>query len=126
MKHWEPKNIKLNAIGLAKFLGERESEVMDIVWKEGCVTVRDVCDKLCQRQEYSFNTIMTIMNRLTAKGLLIKKVENATFCYQATVNKNNFIIKAIDTVFSSLAGDRELKKSVGIIDRGISVPSKER
>ena len=110
MKKWQPKNIKLDAKGLAKFLGERESEVMEIVWDKECVTVRDVCDTLCQRREYSFNTIMTIMNRLSAKGLLEKSQDDATFCYKATQVKKDLIKGAIKTVMLSLNGDNELKE----------------
>lgn len=113
MKKWLPKNIKLDAKGLAKFLGERESEVMEIAWDKGCVTVRDVCDTLCEKREYSFNTIMTIMNRLSEKGLLEKSQEGATFCYKATQEREVLIQNAIKTVLASLSDDKDLKKRMG-------------
>lgn len=112
MKKWQPKNIKLDAKGLAKFLGERESEVMDIVWDQGCVTVREVCDTLCEEREYSFNTIMTIMNRLSEKGLLSKSQDGATYCYTATQEKRSFIKHAIRTVLKSLMEDSDMKEVV--------------
>ena len=124
MKQWQPKNVKLDAKGLAKFLGERESEVMEIVWQDGCVTVRDVCDKLCQKREYSFNTIMTIMNRLSAKGLLTKSQDGSTYCYKATQEKKGFIENAIRTVVASLVGDGKLEKNAEIRKMFTSAPGK--
>ena len=54
---------------------------------------------------------MTIMNRLSAKGLLVKSQEGATFCYKATQEKEALIKNAIKTVLSSLAEDGELNSS---------------
>jgi predicted transcriptional regulator len=114
MKKWQLKSVKLDAKGLAKFLGERESEVMDIVWEDGCVTVRDVCDKLCEKREYSFNTIMTIMNRLGEKGLLEKSRDGSTFCYKASQEKKSFVQNAIKAIYASLTNDVELRELEGI------------
>ena len=90
---WQPKQIKLNEKGLAKILGEREAEVMDVVWKKNEVSVRDVCGELCEKREYSFNTIMTIMNRLTTKGLLKKEAKEGVYCYEAVLSRKDFILK---------------------------------
>lgn len=105
---WQPKQIKLNKKGLAKILGEREAQVMDVVWEKEEVSVRDVCSELCKKREFSFNTIMTIMNRLTVKGLLAKRDKEGVFCYKAILDKKNFMMRSASDILSSIFQDKEL------------------
>lgn len=63
---------------------------MDAVWRRGDITVRDVREELCAKKEYSFNTIMTVMNRLVTKRLLTKRQAGGAFAYRATVGREDF------------------------------------
>lgn len=108
MKKWKLKKLTLDASGTGKFLGERESEVMEIVWRTGGVTVRDVCDMLCAERKYSFNTIMTIMNRLYEKGLLEKRQSDTTYCYQPVIDRSTFLKNSVQLIVSSLLHDQNL------------------
>jgi predicted transcriptional regulator len=77
-----PKN---DAAGFAPL----ESEVMKAVWATGPpVSVRHVLDKLnrSRDQPLAYTTVMTVMNRLTAKGALERSGKPRSFVYAATAS----------------------------------------
>jgi predicted transcriptional regulator len=64
-----------------------ESEVMNAVWAAAKpVSVRDVLDALNARraEPLAYTTVMTVMNRLTAKRALTRHRERRSYAYQAT------------------------------------------
>jgi predicted transcriptional regulator len=62
-------------------LGELEADVMSVVWEKGKVTVQDVKDALEPRHSLAYTTVMTVMSRLAAKGVLNRQKEGRAFCY---------------------------------------------
>lgn len=64
-----------------------ESEVMDAVWTASDpVSVREVLDTLNGRRSepLAYTTVMTVMNRLAAKGALSRRGERRSYVYEAT------------------------------------------
>lgn len=60
---------------LADVLGPLETDVMEVVWKDGEVTVRDVHAVLRSKRPIAYTTVMTTMGRLAEKGFL-RRIEN--------------------------------------------------
>ncbi len=57
---------------IGRLLGDLEREVMTITWAhENPITIRAVCDALAKKR-VAYTTVMTIMNRLAEKGLLVR------------------------------------------------------
>lgn len=52
------------------------------LWKRGTATVRDVVDDLRSRG-LAYTTVMTVMARLHAKGLLLRERSGKTYVYRA-------------------------------------------
>jgi predicted transcriptional regulator len=64
-----------------------ESEVMDAVWSaSNPVSVREVLDALNESrpEPLAYTTVMTVMNRLAAKGVLRRSGERRRYAYEAT------------------------------------------
>jgi len=64
-----------------------ESEVMDAVWTaRDPVSVRAVLDALneTRSEPLAYTTVMTVMNRLAAKGVLKRRGERRSYLYEAT------------------------------------------
>lgn len=55
---------------------------MDRLWRRGSATVRDVVDELARTRSLAYTTVMTIMTRLHAKGLLQRVREGKTYVYR--------------------------------------------
>jgi predicted transcriptional regulator len=70
-------------------LAPLESEVMEAVWQAGApVSVRHVLDALNARRSepLAYTTVMTVMNRLVAKSVLVRTGERRSYVYEATAS----------------------------------------
>lgn len=110
------KNIKLEENGLSKVLGFLEAEIMDVVWGKDMATVRETRDALKKNKAYSFNTIMTVMNRLVEKRLLIKKGVNGSFAYSAAVERKAFGHDVTKSVVSAIVRDGALFQMAAFVE----------
>jgi len=74
-------------------LHELESEVMEEVWGQGCVTVRAIFEALNARngKQRAYTTIMTIMQRLDEKGLLCRCRQGKTDVYEACLTRDEYL-----------------------------------
>jgi predicted transcriptional regulator len=60
-------------------LGPLEIDVMEVLWKAGDSTVREVAGKL--RSNHAYTTVMTVLDRLFKKGLLDRRKSSRAFVY---------------------------------------------
>ncbi len=70
-----------------KFLGPLEAAVMDRLWKRRSATVRDIVEDLGRSRQLAYTTVMTIMTRLHAKGLLERTRDGKTYVYRPTFTR---------------------------------------
>lgn len=108
-KKYSPKTIHLAGAGLEKVLGELEAKVMEIIWESGKATARFITDTLAkQRRQLSFNSIMTILNRLVSKKILKKGRENGTYVFIPTMSQEDFSRSVTRDIISSVVKDPAL------------------
>lgn len=67
-------------------LGHLEREVMDVVWAGREQAVRDVQTQLARPVAYT--TVMTTLDRLYKKGLVIRRREGKAFVYTAVYSRD--------------------------------------
>ncbi|MBB3112240.1 putative transcriptional regulator [Paenibacillus phyllosphaerae] len=84
-------NFKTNESGLNRFFGPLESKIMNILWEGDEMPIRDVQHRLEREKAMSFNTVMTVMNRLVDKGVLQKRVEGRTSYFRPVQSKDRFL-----------------------------------
>lgn len=74
-------------------LHELESEVMEEVWGQGCVTVRVIFEALnaCNDKQRAYTTIMTVMQRLDEKGLLCRCRQGKSDVYEACMTRDEYL-----------------------------------
>jgi predicted transcriptional regulator len=68
-------------------LGEREREVLEVLWAAGSATVQQVTDSL--KTALAYTTVMTTLDRLYKKGLLQRIKHDRAFVYRPTLSKND-------------------------------------
>jgi len=73
--------------GLDQILGKLEKQIMETLWLRGESSVRDILEGINHSQDYTYSTLITVMNRLSKKGLLEKKKVGKTFFYKPTHTK---------------------------------------
>ena len=81
-------------------LGPLESQLMQIAWASENVTVRQAFEILNRRLAYT--TLMTIMGRLTKKGMLVRRRVGRSFVYRAKVKEDDFRGRSARMLASSL------------------------
>lgn len=68
-------------------LGEREREVLEVLWAAGSATVQQVANGL--KTALAYTTVMTTLDRLYKKGLLQRKKHDRAFVYQPALSKSD-------------------------------------
>lgn len=82
---------------------ESELEILQILWKNGTATVRDVHEELAQSKEVGYTTTLKLMQIMHEKGLVKRDESMRTHVYQPAVNKEktqkHLLTKMIDSLF---------------------------
>lgn len=82
-------------------MGRSEARLMELVWKHGRLTVKKALFYLGDDKP-AYTTVMTLMGRLSNKGLLKKIKEGRTFYYAPAVDRRTFFEEKIETVKTCL------------------------
>ncbi len=86
-----------------------ELEILQIVWKRGSATVREVNEELSKNKgtEIGYTTTLKLMQIMHEKGLLERETSSRTHLYKAlisqTTTSQNLLDTLIDTVFNGSA-----------------------
>ena len=82
-------------------LGDRELDVMGVLWDAGSGTVAEVREKL--RDPLAYTTVLTILRNLEAKGFVRHTGEGKAHRYHAVLRRSkvgrSMLQRLIDTVF---------------------------
>lgn len=89
---------------LAGVLGPLEAEVMEAVWSQGEVTVRDVQQALLTNRPVAYTTVMTTMGRLADKGFLRRMESQPAHRYTALLSREQYADTAVKSVLDWLLG----------------------
>ena len=72
-------------------LGELELDVLKIVWQHQPCTVQEIAEILAERRGLARTTILTIMQRLSAKGFLKRRKRGGIYHYSATEDRDTIL-----------------------------------
>lgn len=93
--------------GLTQIMGELEAEVLECVWDLGSASVKDVHECLLERREIAYTTVMTVLARLTAKGLLVARAVGRAYVYEATAGREEFCAGVVREFMSGVLADAD-------------------
>lgn len=85
-------------------LSDAQTEIMNVVWEEGEVTLAQVYNILAVRRELARNTVQTQLTRLVEKGWLLYRTEGKTFYYRATVPREAAQIRVVQRMVDAVFG----------------------
>jgi predicted transcriptional regulator len=70
-------------------LGPLETEILNLVWELGTVTVKDVHDRILAdpNRDLAYASVTTILNRLTTKGWLVCDKRQRCFTWRALISQ---------------------------------------
>src|SRR6476661_3436225 len=85
---------------------ESELEILQVLWKQGNATVREVNELLSinKNKEVGYTTTLKLMQIMFEKGLLTRDSSSRTHTYKAAVEQKaaqqNLLTKLIDNLFN--------------------------
>ncbi|MBA2707547.1 MAG: BlaI/MecI/CopY family transcriptional regulator [Gemmatimonadaceae bacterium] len=87
--------IRLSARGLAKVLGDLEARVLRAVWKAARpATAREIHLRVIKQHKVELLTVITVLNKLVGKGVLIRAKKDDLFHYRARMSEEEFMASA--------------------------------
>jgi predicted transcriptional regulator len=86
---------------------EAELEILDVLWRRGPSTVRDVWQALPAGRAAGYTTVLKFMQIMTAKGLVTRQEAQRAHVYQAAVSREQtqrqILTHLIDRAFGGSA-----------------------
>jgi BlaI family transcriptional regulator, penicillinase repressor len=95
-------------------LGELESSILSIVWREGSVTAEQVREAL--DRPLTDSTVRTMLRRLEEKGYISHSVENRTFVYRPAESRQRVAGRAAKRIIDWLCDGSVETLLVGMVD----------
>ncbi|MDX8143224.1 BlaI/MecI/CopY family transcriptional regulator [Lentzea sp. BCCO 10_0061] len=87
-------------------LGELEAAVMDVLWQERPLKVREVLDRLETGKKLAYTTVMTVLDNLHRKGWVTRELEGKAYRYEPALSRAEAAARTVRAVLAS-SGDPE-------------------
>jgi predicted transcriptional regulator len=88
----------------SRVLGELEEAVMDVLWDEAPLTVRDVSQRVARRK-LAYTTVMTTLDRLYKKRLLAREKVGLAFEYRPAIDRDEYHRRVVEAAVTPLFED---------------------
>ena len=88
---------------------ESELEILQVMWRLGECTVRDVHEELAKTKEAGYTTTLKLMQIMNDKGMVTRDASSKVHVYKAVITREqaqtSAIGKILDTVFKGSTAD---------------------
>ena len=81
---------------------ESELEILQVIWKKGQCTVRDVHEELAKNKDAGYTTTLKLMQIMHDKGLVERDTTSKTHLYKAIITQEHAQQTAIDKIISTV------------------------
>ena len=102
---------------------EVELEILHVLWEHESATVRDVVDVLNQTRPRAYTSILSMLNVMLEKGLVVRKMQDRAHVYRARMSRE----KTLGGVVKDLLGRAFKGSTTSLITQVLeqSKPSRE-
>lgn len=88
---------------------DSEMEVLQLLWKNGPLTVREVHEELNKKKDIGYTTTLKVMQRMTEKKLLSRETNERTHLYEAVITEEDTQSELLERFLDSAFGGSSLK-----------------
>ena len=81
---------------------ESELEILQVIWKKGECSVRDVHDELAKNKDAGYTTTLKLMQIMHEKGLVERNTESKSHQYKALITREQAQQGALDKILSTV------------------------
>jgi predicted transcriptional regulator len=108
--------------GLELRLHELEAAIMDTIWSKQLQSfaVSDVLAGIAAQRDIAYTTVMTVVSRLYAKGLLSRERDGKRYLYSSKLTREQFLEATAREVLDRAVSD---KRAMAMLAEKVSVAS---
>ncbi len=81
---------------------ESELEILQIIWKRGQCSVRDVHEELAKNKDAGYTTTLKLMQIMNDKGMVERDTSSKSHLYRALVTREHAQQTALDKIISTV------------------------
>ena len=81
---------------------ESELEILQVIWKKGQCTVREVHEELAKNKDAGYTTTLKLMQIMHDKGLVERDTSSKTHLYKALATREQAEQSALDKIISTV------------------------
>jgi predicted transcriptional regulator len=85
-------------------LTDLETDIMNIVWQQGEVTVRDVYETIRETRHLAYTTVLTVLGTLTKKGIVHREMKNRTYMYRPKMSHDEAVSRNLQYLAGKFFG----------------------
>jgi len=83
-------------------IGSLEADILAVAWQHDQTTVRQVYETLRERRQIAYTTVMTVMNNLVKKQLLLQDKSHIAYLYTAAIPGREVVRTVLESVVDRL------------------------
>jgi BlaI family penicillinase repressor len=72
-------------------LGKVQRQIMEVLWREGRATARQVTQELSRTESIAHSTVQTLLRKLEAKGVITHDVEDRVFFFRPLYQPSDIV-----------------------------------
>jgi predicted transcriptional regulator len=99
-------------------LGELEVCVLQLVWQQQPCTERQIWDLVCQQRDVARTTVLKTMQRLEAKGVLVRVAGAGPVQFRAAIEPERMLPTLVDRFVERTLGGSYAPLVAYLADRG--------
>jgi predicted transcriptional regulator len=81
---------------------ESELEILQVIWKKGQCSVREVHEELAKNKDAGYTTTLKLMQIMHDKGLVERDTTSKTHLYKAVITRQQAQQTALDKIISTV------------------------
>ena len=110
-------SVRLGADGVGKVLGDLEARIMQAVWTlNRPASARLVHERVVRHHKVELLTVVTVLNKLVTKGLLMREKQDELFHYTANYSREEFTARASRQVVEGILALGPAAVSASLVD----------
>ena len=106
-------------------LGDLEHAVMDVLWARAVPTpVRDVHEALARSREIAYTTVMTVLDRLAKKGVVLRRLDGRAWLYEPARSRLDLYVATVEEALASLEPQERTQVLRTLLDGALAASPK--
>lgn len=85
-------------------LPQAEFEVMDVLWRAGEATGKEIHARLGKRRKIAYTTLLTLLSRLREKGYVEVEERNFAYVFRPLVGREQVVRRKLDDLVNRVLG----------------------